>query len=230
MPTTSPNPAGPSVPSPSRRSRATTDQLMRPGDAGRAPRRSHLPAADVARLRLLRTAANSATIGRLAVLGDDDLAKAGRRPGGLRARARRGQTFDRRARRPSTRPDQRRLTASAIARCRRTRGDPHRHPPLVREIGDRWHHRRDQYRAGHMVTRHRAPLVIAVSSRGYLRADNGPCLVLATLSGERHELGILMLQLAGFTTRGHDAARPGRSCASRSRSKPARKGAEPRCR
>ena len=45
-------------------------------------------------------------------------------------------------------------------------------------------------------------LVISVA-RGYLRADNGPCLVLATLSGERHELGILMCSWLAATRRYH---------------------------
>jgi methylmalonyl-CoA mutase cobalamin-binding subunit len=43
-------------------------------------------------------------------------------------------------------------------------------------------------------------LIISVS-RGYLRNDQGPCLVLATLSGERHELGILMCSWLAATRR-----------------------------
>ena len=74
--------------------------------------------------------------------------------------------------------------------------------PLVREIGDRWHRGEVTIAQEHMVTDIVRRLVIAVA-RGYLRADNGPCLVLSTLSGERHELGILMCSWLAATRRYH---------------------------
>jgi methanogenic corrinoid protein MtbC1 len=74
--------------------------------------------------------------------------------------------------------------------------------PLVREIGDRWHRGIVSIAQEHMVTDIVRRLVISVT-RGYLRADNGPALVLATLSGERHELGILMCSWLAATRRYH---------------------------
>jgi methanogenic corrinoid protein MtbC1 len=67
--------------------------------------------------------------------------------------------------------------------------------PLVREVGERWHRGEVSIAQEHMVTDIVRRLIISVS-RGYLRSEGGPCLVLATLSGERHELGILMCRRA----------------------------------
>jgi methanogenic corrinoid protein MtbC1 len=72
--------------------------------------------------------------------------------------------------------------------------------PLVREVGERWHRGEVSIAQEHMVTDIVRRLVISVS-RGYLRSDNGPSLVLSTLSGERHELGILLCSWLAATRR-----------------------------
>ena len=72
--------------------------------------------------------------------------------------------------------------------------------PLVREVGERWHRGEVSIAQEHMATDIVRRLIISVS-RGYLRSENGPCLVLATLSGERHELGILMCSWLAATRR-----------------------------
>ena len=164
-------------------------------------------AADVARLRLLRTATELGhTISRLAVLGDDDLAKLVADSGGhARQGAARGQTFVDRALDAAEHSDPtgvEEVLTSAIALLPPNEVTHTVIGPLVREIGDRWHRGEISIAQEHMVTDIVRRLVIAVS-RGYLRADNGPCLVLATLSGERHELGILMCSWLAATRRYH---------------------------
>ncbi len=61
----------------------------------------------------------------------------------------------------------------------------------MREIGERWHKGDISIAQEHMVTDIVRRLVVSVS-RGYLQRAHAPRLVLATLPGERHELGILM--------------------------------------
>jgi MerR family transcriptional regulator, light-induced transcriptional regulator len=74
--------------------------------------------------------------------------------------------------------------------------------PLVREVGDRWHRGELTIAQEHMVSDIVRRLVISVT-RGYMRSDTAPCMVLATLSGERHELGILMCSWLAATRRYH---------------------------
>jgi DNA-binding transcriptional MerR regulator len=164
-------------------------------------------AADVARLRLLRTATELGhTISRLANLSEDDLAKLVATSGGhARQGVARGQTYVDRALDAAEHSDPsgvEEVLTSAIALLPPNEVIHTVIVPLVREIGDRWHRGLVSIAQEHMVTDIVRRLVISVS-RGYLRADNGPCLVLATLSGERHELGILMCSWLAATRRYH---------------------------
>lgn len=164
-------------------------------------------AADVARLRLLRSATELGhTISRLANLGDDELAKLVASSGGhARQGPARGQTYVDRALDAAEHSDPsgvEEVLTSAIALLPPNEVIHTVIAPLVREIGDRWHRGEVTIAQEHMVTDIVRRLVISVS-RGYLRADNGPCLVLATLSGERHELGILMCSWLAATRRYH---------------------------
>jgi DNA-binding transcriptional MerR regulator/methylmalonyl-CoA mutase cobalamin-binding subunit len=162
-------------------------------------------AADVARLRLLRTATELGhTISRLANLPEDELAKLVASSGGqARQGNARGQTYVDRAIDAAEHSDPsgvEEVLTSAIALLPPNEVIHTVIAPLVREIGDRWHRGVVSIAQEHMVTDIVRRLVISVS-RGYLRADNGPCLVLATLSGERHELGILMCSWLAATRR-----------------------------
>ena len=153
-------------------------------------------ASDVARLRLLRTATELGhTISRLAPLPDDELAKLVAESGGqARSGPTRGQAFVERALDAAVHSDPttvEEVLISAIALLPPNEVVRTVISPLVREIGDRWHRGELTIAQEHMVSDIVRRLVISVS-RGYLRAENGPCLVFATLSGERHELGILM--------------------------------------
>jgi MerR family transcriptional regulator, light-induced transcriptional regulator len=164
-------------------------------------------ATDVARLRLLRTATELGhTISRLANLPEDELAKLVASSGGqARQGNARGQTYVDRAIDAAEHSDPsgvEEVLTSAIALLPPNEVIHTVIAPLVREIGDRWHRGVVSIAQEHMVTDIVRRLVISVS-RGYLRADNGPCLVLATLSGERHELGILMCSWLAATRRYH---------------------------
>ncbi len=164
-------------------------------------------AADVARLRLLRTATELGhTISRLANLSDEDLAKLVAASGGqARQGVARGQAYVDRALDAAEHSDPggvEEVLTSAVALLPPNEVIHTVISPLVREIGDRWHRGVVSIAQEHMVTDIVRRLVISVS-RGYLRADNGPCLVLATLSGERHELGILMCSWLAATRRYH---------------------------
>jgi len=162
-------------------------------------------AADVARLRLLRTATELGhTISRLANLPEEELAMLVASSGGhARQGNARGQTYVDRALDAAEHSDPagvEEVLTSAIALLPPNEVIHTVIAPLVREIGDRWHRGVVSIAQEHMVTDIVRRLVISVS-RGYLRADNGPCLVLATLSGERHELGILMCSWLAATRR-----------------------------
>jgi DNA-binding transcriptional MerR regulator len=169
-------------------------------------RRSY-SATDVARLRLLRSATELGhTISRLANLPEDELAKLVAASGGqARQGVVRGQNYVDRALDAAEHSDPsgvEEVLTSAIALLPPNEVIHTVIAPLVREIGDRWHRGVVSIAQEHMVTDIVRRLVISVS-RGYLRADNGPCLVLATLSGERHELGILMCSWLAATRRYH---------------------------
>ena len=160
---------------------------------------------DVARLRLLRTATELGhTISRLARLSMDDLAKLVVDSGGqARPGPVRGQSFVDRAVDAAEHSDPsgvEEVLTSAIALLPPNEVVHTVIVPLVREIGERWHRGEVSIAQEHMVTDIVRRLVISVA-RGYLRSDNGPCLVLATLSGERHELGILMCSWLAATRR-----------------------------
>ncbi len=169
-------------------------EVVRPHRDG-SGRRSYT-ATDVARLRLLRTATELGhTISKLAQLSDEELAKLVADSGGhSRMGTARGQAYVERAIDAAAHSDpsgvEESLT-SAIALLPPNEAIHTVVVPLVREVGERWHRGEMTIAQEHMVTDVVRRLVIS-ASRGYLRADNAPCLVLATLSGERHEIGLLM--------------------------------------
>jgi DNA-binding transcriptional MerR regulator/methylmalonyl-CoA mutase cobalamin-binding subunit len=169
-------------------------EVVRPARDG-SGRRTYT-ASDVARLRLLRTATELGhAISRLAQLNEQELAKLVADSGGhARTNSARGQAYVERAIDATLHSDpmgvEETLT-SAIALLPPNEAIHTVVVPLVREIGDRWHRGEVSIAQEHMVTDIVRRLVIS-ASRGYLRADNAPCLVLATLSGERHEIGLLM--------------------------------------
>jgi DNA-binding transcriptional MerR regulator len=162
-------------------------------------------AADVARLRLLRTATELGhTISRLASLSEDELAKLVADSGGqARPGPTRGQSYVDRAIDATEHSDPsgvEEVLTSAVALLPPNEVVNTVLVPLVREVGERWHRGEVSIAQEHMVTDIVRRLIISVS-RGYLRSDNGPCLVLSTLSGERHELGILMCSWLAATRR-----------------------------
>ena len=169
-------------------------------------RRSYT-AADVARLRLLRAATEQGhTISRLAPLAQDELAKLVAESGGsARAAQARGQSYVDRALDAAVHSDPvgvEEVLVSAIAMLPMNEVIHAVISPLTREIGERWHRGELTIAQEHMVTDIVRRLVIS-ASRGHLRSDNGPCLVLATLSGERHELGLLMCSWLAAARRFH---------------------------
>jgi DNA-binding transcriptional MerR regulator/methylmalonyl-CoA mutase cobalamin-binding subunit len=162
-------------------------------------------ASDVARLRLLRSATELGhTISRLAQLAEDELAKLVAESGGhARSAVARGQTYVDRALDATLHSDPsgvEEVLTSALALLPPNEVVNSVLVPLVREVGERWHSGEVSIAQEHMVTDIVKRLIISVS-RGYLRSDQGPCLVLATLSGERHELGILMCSWLAATRR-----------------------------
>ena len=164
-------------------------------------------ASDVARLRLLRTATELGhTISRLAELGNDELAKLVADCGGhARTTRARGQAYAERALDAAMNSDPsgvEEVLTSAIALLPPNEVIHSVVVPLVREIGERWHRGEVSIAQEHMVTDIVRRLVIS-ASRGYLRADNSPSLVLATLSGERHEIGLLMCSWLAAMRRYH---------------------------
>jgi DNA-binding transcriptional MerR regulator len=152
-------------------------------------------AGDVARLRLLRAATEVGhTISKLAPLTDDELAKLVQQSGGMARPMSRSASFVERAIEAAEASDPtgvEEILISAIALLPPNEVAHHVISPLVFEVGERWHRGDLSIAQEHMVTDIVRRLVISVS-RGYLRSDNSPCLVLATMSGERHELGILL--------------------------------------
>jgi len=162
-------------------------------------------AADVARLRLLRSATEMGhTISRLASLMHDELAKLVVDSGGqIRSGPLRGQSYVERAIDATEHSDPsgvEEVLTSAVALLPPNEVVNTILVPLVREIGERWHRGQVSIAQEHMVTDIVRRLITSVS-RGYLRSDSGPCLVLSTLSGERHELGILMCSWLAATRR-----------------------------
>jgi MerR family transcriptional regulator, light-induced transcriptional regulator len=155
----------------------------------------------------LRTATELGhTISRLAELGNDDLAKLVAESGGnARTTQARGQAYTERALDAAMHSDPsgvEEVLTSAIALLPPNEVIHSVVAPLVREVGERWHRGEVTIAQEHMVTDIVRRLVIS-ASRGYLRADNGPSLVLATLSGERHEIGLLMCSWLAAMRRYH---------------------------
>jgi DNA-binding transcriptional MerR regulator len=151
--------------------------------------------ADVARLRLLRSAIDRGhTISRVAQLGEpallalvDDSASAGHDLA-------RGRNFVERALDAALHSDPagcEEVLMTAIALLPASEVIHTVLAPLVREIGERWHRGEATIAQEHVVTDIVRRLIISVS-RGIPRDAGSPCLVLSTLAGERHELGILM--------------------------------------
>jgi len=178
-------------------------EVVRPSRDG-SGRRTY-SAADVARLRLLRTATELGhTISRLAALDEGELATLVADSGGqARPGPSRGQSFVERALDAVTHSDPsgvEEVLTSAAALLPPNEVVNTVLVPLVQEVGERWHRGEVSIAQEHMTTDIVRRLIISVS-RGYLRSDNGPCLVLSTLSGERHELGILMCSWLAATRR-----------------------------
>ena len=153
-------------------------------DAG--GRRSYT-AADVGRLRLLRTATELGhTISRLAKLDADALAELIADSGGqAQPGPTRGQSYVDRALDATVRSDLygvEEVLTSAVALLPPSEVVHSVLVPLLREVGERWHRGEVSIAQEHRVTDIVRRLIISVS-RGYLRNDQGPCLVLATLSG-----------------------------------------------
>jgi DNA-binding transcriptional MerR regulator len=157
-------------------------------------RRSY-SAGDVARLRLLRSATDLGhTISRLAQLTDVELAKLVSESGGQARAVPRAQPFVDRALDAAEHSDPVGVEEALTSAMSLLPPEEVVHAvlsPLVREVGERWHRGEVTVAQEHMVTDIVRRLVISVS-RGYVRGDGGPVLVLATFSGERHEIGILM--------------------------------------
>lgn len=180
-------------------------EVVRPGRDG-SGRRTYT-ASDVARLRLLRTATELGhAISRLAQLDEQELAKLVADSGGhARTNSARGQAYVERALDAALHSDptgvEESLT-SAIALLPPSEAIHTVVVPLVREVGERWHRGELSIAQEHMVTDIVRRLVIS-ASRGYLRADNAPSLVLSTLSGERHEIGLLMCSWLAAMRRYH---------------------------
>jgi methanogenic corrinoid protein MtbC1 len=156
-------------------------------------------------LRLLRTATELGhTISRLAKLDADALAELIADSGGqAQPGATRGQSYVDRALEATLRSDLygvEEVLTSAVALLPPSEVVHSVLVPLLREVGERWHRGEVSIAQEHRVTDIVRRLIISVS-RGYLRNDQGPCLVLATLSGERHELGILMCSWLAATRR-----------------------------
>ncbi len=151
-------------------------------------------AADVARLRLLRSATELGhTISRLAQLPAEELARLVADAGGQARRVSRGHSFVERALDATMHSDPGGLEdilTSACALLAPSEVLESVLSPLVVEVGERWHRGEVSIAQEHFVTDVVRRLVIS-QSRSHMRADSGPSIVLATLSGERHELGIL---------------------------------------
>ncbi len=152
-------------------------------------------ATDVARLRLLRAATELGhTISKMAPLSDSELGTLMQQSVGQARPLSRSAPFVERALEAAAASDStgvEDILISAIALLPPSEVAHHVIAPLVHAIGERWHTGQITIAQEHMVTDIIRRLVISVS-RGYLQRENAPRLVLATMSDERHELGILM--------------------------------------
>lgn len=161
-------------------------------------------AADVARLRLLRSATELGhPISRVARLPPDHLAKLVNDAGGQVRTVARGQTYVVKAIDAAEHSDapgveEALLSAFALLPPREVANNVI--APLVTEIGERWHRGEISIAQEHMVTEILRRLV-GNAARSYYVDDSAPCLVLTTLSGERHDLGILLCNWLAATRR-----------------------------
>ena len=157
--------------------------------------RRNYSTSDVTRLRLLRSATELGhPISRATRLTPDELAKLVSDAGGQALATARGHSYVERALDAAEHSDPNGVEEVLISALSILPPNEAAHTviaPLLREVGERWHRDQLSIAQEHMVTDIVRRLVTS-ASRGYLRSDNTPCLIMATLSGERHELGILM--------------------------------------
>lgn len=150
---------------------------------------------DIARLRLLRSATDLGhPISKVAKMPPDQLAKLVSDAGGLARITARGQSFVQRALDAAEHSDsigveETLMTAMSVLPPLEVAGSVL--APLLTEVGDRWHRGQMTIAQEHMVTDIIRRLVTN-ASRSYFQGDDAPCLLLTTLSGERHELGIML--------------------------------------
>jgi DNA-binding transcriptional MerR regulator len=161
-------------------------------------------AADVERLRRLRSATELGhTISRLATLGDSDLSKLLADAGSRSRSPARGQSYIDRAIEATLNSDPigvEEILSSAVALLWPNEVVNTVMVPLAREVGERWHRGELSIAQEHMVTDIVRRLVIT-QTRCFALNDSGPSLVLATLTGEPHEIGLLMCGWIAATRR-----------------------------
>ncbi len=151
--------------------------------------------ADIARLRLLRSATDLGhPISKAARMSPDELATLVSDAGGLARVTARGHSFVQRALDAAEHSDsisveETLLSAMSVLPPHEVAGSVI--APLLTEVGERWHRGQVNIAQEHMVTDIVRRLVTN-ASRGYFLAEDAPCLLLTTLSGERHELGIML--------------------------------------
>jgi MerR family transcriptional regulator, light-induced transcriptional regulator len=161
-------------------------------------------AADITRLRLLRSATELGhPISKVARLGPDDVARLVSEAGGQVRVASRGQVYVDRAvdaaqHCDSVAVEETLLSAIAILPPREVASSVI--APVLTEVGERWHRAQMTIAQEHMVS-DIVRRLITNASRSYFLAENAPCLVLTTCSGERHELGILLCLWLAATRR-----------------------------
>jgi len=161
-------------------------------------------ATDVARLRLLRSATELGhTIGRLAPLNDADLERLLAEARARSGTSGRGRSYIERALEAALNSDPvgvEEVLSSAVALLAPNEVVNTVLVPLAREVGERWHRGELSIAQEHMVTDIVRRLVIT-QTHCFARSDDGPSLVLATLTGEPHELGLLMCGWIAATRR-----------------------------
>ena len=154
--------------------------------------------ADLERLRLLKAAvAGGHRIGQLAHLSNAELEPLGREAPDV-PRDRRDRSDDVLAALAAfDAAEAQRLLALQLSALGAVRFAHEIALPLVREIGERWADGRLGPGCEHLATALLRSLLGAALQPG-VHALRGPRVVLATLAGERHELGLLMAALAAM--------------------------------
>ena len=160
-------------------------------------RRSYRPE-DVIRLRKLREATERGhTISKLARFSDEELSKLLEEPELKGAKNAASQSFAQQmlAAAENYRPDDcDQVLSMALALLPLSEVVSQVLSPVLLEVGERWHAGTLNIAQERIVTSTVRKQVGTVLDT-YNRIANGPLLVLTTLSGERHELGILMCAL-----------------------------------